>query len=208
MEVKTAPAASRAMTAFGKVGVLMGGVVRLVFGSIVLAGELIGSQIGHGAALQYDPTLQLSQGPLATLSGLLASLVFVGANLHLQVVQALGHSVEVVGPGMVADLNGPAAVWVSMALIFLGLFLLFPLIDMGSRDKVVPYGLGMQAQPAAAQKAAVDNAVTQKPSAIIIGSVDNRVWKDTIANAKAAGIPILAIGAGARSLSCRSSGPP
>ena len=39
------------------------------------------------------------------------------------------------------------------SLIFLGLFLLFPLIDIGSRDKVVPYGLRMQAQPAAATAA-------------------------------------------------------
>ena len=46
---------------------------------------------------------------------------------------------------------------------------------------------------AAAQKAAVDTIITQKPSALIIGSVDARVWPDTIAKAKAAGIPILAV---------------
>jgi len=34
------------------------------------------------------------------------------------------------------------------SLIFLGLFLLFPMIDLGSRDKVVPYGLRMQTPPA------------------------------------------------------------
>jgi cytochrome c oxidase subunit IV len=43
------------------------------------------------------------------------------------------------------------------SLIFLGLFLLFPLIDIGSRDRVVPYGLRMHAQPPAAQ--------TQAPAA-------------------------------------------
>ena len=46
-----------------------------------------------------------------------------------------------------------AIIFVS-SLIFLGLFLLFPLIDIGSRDKVVPYGLRVQAQPAAQKKAA------------------------------------------------------
>ena len=40
------------------------------------------------------------------------------------------------------------------SLIFLGLFLLFPAIDIGSRDKVIPYGLRVQAQPAAAKAAA------------------------------------------------------
>lgn len=39
------------------------------------------------------------------------------------------------------------------SLIFLGLFLLFPAIDIGSRDKVIPYGLRVQAQPAAAKPA-------------------------------------------------------
>jgi ABC-type sugar transport system substrate-binding protein len=53
--------------------------------------------------------------------------------------------------------------------------------------------LTTETQDAGAQKAAVDNVITQKPSAIIIGSVDNRVWKDSIEKAKAAGIPILAV---------------
>lgn len=35
------------------------------------------------------------------------------------------------------------------SLIFLGIFLLFPLIDIGSRDRVIPYGLRMQTPPAA-----------------------------------------------------------
>jgi len=53
--------------------------------------------------------------------------------------------------------------------------------------------LTTETQDAAAQKAAVDNVITQKPSAIIIGSVDNRVWGETIQKAKEAGIPILAV---------------
>ncbi|HEU0121450.1 MAG TPA: cytochrome C oxidase subunit IV family protein [Bryobacteraceae bacterium] len=36
------------------------------------------------------------------------------------------------------------------SLLFLGLFILFPMIDIGSRDKVVPYGLRMQNPPPAA----------------------------------------------------------
>lgn len=53
--------------------------------------------------------------------------------------------------------------------------------------------LTTETQDAAAQKSAVDTALTAKPSALIIGSVDNRVWGETIKNAKAAGIPILAV---------------
>ncbi len=52
--------------------------------------------------------------------------------------------------------------------------------------------LTTETQDASAQKQAIDTVITQKPSAIIIGSVDPNVFKDTIAKAKAAGIPILA----------------
>jgi ribose transport system substrate-binding protein len=53
--------------------------------------------------------------------------------------------------------------------------------------------LTTETNDASAQKAAVDTIIIQKPSAIIIGSVDPRVWPDTIAKAKEAGIPILAV---------------
>jgi len=46
-----------------------------------------------------------------------------------------------------------AIVFVS-SLIFLGLFLLFPLIDIQSRDRVIPNGLRMQSPPPAAAKQA------------------------------------------------------
>ncbi|MFN0100455.1 MAG: cytochrome C oxidase subunit IV family protein [Bryobacteraceae bacterium] len=55
-----------------------------------------------------------------------------------------------------------AIIFVS-SLIFLGLFLLFPLIDITSRDKVVPYGLRMQAPPPAAAGAAPAGGVPAAP---------------------------------------------
>jgi len=48
----------------------------------------------------------------------------------------------------------------------------------------------------ATQLQAVNSELTQKPSALIIGSVDNKVFGTTIAQAKAAGIPILAVDTG------------
>ena len=56
--------------------------------------------------------------------------------------------------------------------------------------------LTTETQDAAAQVHAINTAITAKPSAIIIGSVDPTVFKDTIAKAKAAGIPILAADTG------------
>lgn len=46
------------------------------------------------------------------------------------------------------------------------------------------------------QLQAVNSELSQKPSALIIGSVDNNVFGTTIATAKAAGIPILAVDTG------------
>lgn len=48
-------------------------------------------------------------------------------------------------------------------------------------------------QDAEAQKRAVDNAITQKVDGIIIGATDSRGWDDTLAKAKAAGIPVVAV---------------
>lgn len=97
------------------IGVLMGGVVRMVFGALSLGGELIGSQTGHAAALQFDPTLQLSQGPLGALVTFLASAVFVGLDMHLQVLVALADSFYVVPPGARVDLLHASIVWVELA---------------------------------------------------------------------------------------------
>ncbi len=57
-----------------------------------------------------------------------------------------------------------AIIFVS-SLIFLGIFLLFPLIDIQSRDRVVPYGLRIQAQPAAQKQAPANGAAPAAPPA-------------------------------------------
>ena len=49
---------------------------------------------------------------------------------------------------------------------------------------------------AAAQKDAVDRAIAQGVDGIIIGSVDNRAFNDSLANAQSAGIPVVAVDTG------------
>ena len=60
-------------------------------------------------------------------------------------------------------------------------------------QKVKFINLTTDVQDAEAQKRAVDNAITQKVSGIIIGATDSRGWDDTLAKAKAAGIPVIAV---------------
>jgi cytochrome c oxidase subunit 4 len=54
------------------------------------------------------------------------------------------------------------AIIFASSLIFLTLFVLFPAIDLTSRDRVVPFGLRMQAQPAAQKQ---DPAAATPPAA-------------------------------------------
>ena len=132
--VAPAAVATLLLGVFGEVvvGVLLGGVVRLVFGGLALAGEMMGAQTGHAAALQFDPTLQLSQGPVGSLGTFLASAVFVGSDLHLQLFLAISDSFYVLPPGSVVDLPGAGAYWLQLAgeVIKSGTQLAGPIIAM------------------------------------------------------------------------------
>jgi len=97
------------------VGVLIGGVVSFVFGALSLANEVMSNQIGHGAAQLFDPMLKSSHGPVATLGSLLATLVFLGANLHLVLLVNVADSFHAVPPGGVASPFGAGVIWVDVA---------------------------------------------------------------------------------------------
>jgi flagellar biosynthetic protein FliR len=96
------------------VGVLIGGVVAFVFGAVSLANEVMSNQVGHGAAQLFDPMLKVSHGPLATLGSLLATLVFLGTNLHLTLLVNVADSFHAVPPGMVSSPFGAGIVWVEV----------------------------------------------------------------------------------------------
>jgi len=97
------------------VGVLMGGVVSFIFGSLSLANEVMSNQIGHGAAQLFDPMLKVSHGPLATLGTFLAALIFLGTNLHLVLFINVADSFHAVPPGGVASPIGGGVVWIEIA---------------------------------------------------------------------------------------------
>ncbi len=97
------------------VGILLGGVVRMIFDSLALAGQLIGSQTGQAAALQFDPTLNVSLGPLGRLATMLAAGIFVGSDLHLEVFMAVGHSFRMVPPGTASNAIAASAHWIELS---------------------------------------------------------------------------------------------
>jgi flagellar biosynthetic protein FliR len=96
------------------VGVLIGGVVAFIFGALSLANEVMSNQIGHGAAKLFDPMLKTSTGPVSTLGSLLASVVFLGTNLHLVLLVNVADSFYSVPPGGIASPIGAGVVWVQV----------------------------------------------------------------------------------------------
>lgn len=96
-------------------GVLMGGSVSLVFGGLAFATEIIGAQTGRAVALQFYPMLEVSQGPVGALAGMMAMLVFLGFGQHLSVLLILSDSFHVVPPGSPIYIQSAAALFVNLA---------------------------------------------------------------------------------------------
>ena len=96
-------------------GVLLGGSVGMVFGGLVFATEIIGSQTGRMVALQFNPMLKMSQDPVGAMAGMIAILVFMGLDLHLAVLVILADSFHTVPPGSTIHLLDVAAIWVELA---------------------------------------------------------------------------------------------
>ena len=65
------------------IGVTIGLAVRLVFGALEVAGELLGIQMGFGAVHLFDPTTSHQTPMVAQFLTMLASLVFLSLNAHL-----------------------------------------------------------------------------------------------------------------------------
>ena len=111
-------------------GALIGGTIRMIFDALALAGQLIGSQTGQAAALQFDPTLNIAQGPIGRLAAMLAAAAFLGADMHLQMIVALGDSFHIVPPGGVADTIGASRAWIGLGevMVITGFRLASPII--------------------------------------------------------------------------------
>ena len=94
------------------VGVIIGGTVTFMFGSLALACNLMSNQIGHGAAQLFDPMLKVSHGPIATLASLLAAGVFIGTNQHLVLLINVTDTFHIVPPGSVLNPVGGGRWWI------------------------------------------------------------------------------------------------
>ena len=79
----------------------------LNFGAMALSARIMSMQMGHGAAMFFDPVSQGTIGPLGALASFLAMGVFLGLNIHLEFLYALSQSFYQVHPaGRVTDCCG------------------------------------------------------------------------------------------------------
>ncbi len=110
----TLPVLLTALTCEVGLGVLLGSVVSLVFGGLVFAMEIMGTQTGRAMGMQFNPMLKMSQGPLGILAGMMATLVFLGMGLHLAVLVILADSFYSLPVGSAIAILDVASIWVDL----------------------------------------------------------------------------------------------
>lgn len=81
------------------IGVAIGFLSNIIYGSVELAGVLCGQQIGLAMSTVMDPLSDLSVSLVGYLWSQLAGLVFLILNLHLYIIWLLDRSYEIIGIG-------------------------------------------------------------------------------------------------------------
>ena len=103
-----------AMSSEVLLGLIMGGALRLIFGAMALSARIMSMQMGHGAAMFFDPVSQGTIGPLGALASFLAMGVFLGLNIHLEFLYALSQSFYQVPPGKVMSPIAAGSIWIQV----------------------------------------------------------------------------------------------
>ncbi|MEK7336877.1 MAG: flagellar biosynthetic protein FliR [Nitrospirota bacterium] len=112
------------------IGVTIGLAVRLLFGALEVAGELLGIQMGFGAVHLFDPTTSHQTPMIAQFFTMLASLIFLSLNAHLFAMATIIHSYEAI-PAFGAHLSshlGEEILLLSQRMFTIGLKLSAPVL--------------------------------------------------------------------------------
>jgi flagellar biosynthetic protein FliR len=112
------------------VGVAMGFTLRVIIAAIELAGEMIGMQMGLNFAGFFDPQTASQGTPIGAWLGLLALLVFLAANGHLVVLDALADSFRVIPirPDAIQLADWRRLALVGAELFRIGLYVSLPVV--------------------------------------------------------------------------------
>jgi flagellar biosynthesis protein FliR len=81
-------------------GVAIGYAGTLLFEVVQFGGELVGLQMGFGIVNVIDPLTSVRVSLIGQMKFILAVFIFLGIGGHRMIVEAMGRSLEIVGPGM------------------------------------------------------------------------------------------------------------
>jgi len=84
------------------IGLAMGLATQFVFEGVLVAGQLMGFQMGLSLETAVDPTTQADSTVMAVFNQSVALLIFLQLNVHHWVLRGLARSFEYLPPGMVA----------------------------------------------------------------------------------------------------------
>ena len=74
------------------IGLVIGLAVRLLFGALEVAGDMLGTQMGFGAVQLLDPMTSQQSSLISEYFRIIASLVFLSVNAHM--IGRGGHRVK------------------------------------------------------------------------------------------------------------------
>ena len=116
------------------IGLGLGFACRLIFESAGLVGELASLQGGLGAAIAVDPSSGSSSAALSALLRTAATLVFLAADGHHEIVRAAAHSYELIPVGEMGR-SGASFAWrplyaLGSAMFEVALRLAMPIVTM------------------------------------------------------------------------------
>lgn len=112
------------------IGLAMGFSMRIVFTAVEMAGEITGLQMGLGFATFFDPQQSGQVQLVGRFYGLLATLVFMAIDGHLQIIAILAHSFTTlpIGTEGMSTTSFTALVSWGIKIFTLGLHLALPVL--------------------------------------------------------------------------------
>lgn len=114
------------------IGVSIGLAVRIVFGAVEMAGEIVGLQMGLNFAGFFDPTTNSQASTVGRFFGNIAMLLFVILNGHLLLIQAVVASFQTfpVGEGAMDAVRTLRLHELGAIIFQYGLWIALPMIGM------------------------------------------------------------------------------